>query len=233
MKKNYALLLTLICLFALKSSAQESIIGQIDYKTLDKYIQAAREYYPKRKIQEAQTGIAKIGVTTANLSYLDIINASYFYRPGDKTAISVPGGTGTTANPYVFNGVQLGIGLNLGGFLQKPFLVKRARAEYKVAKLQQEDYDISLDIEVKRKYYTYIQSLSELKIKTQTAQESRTVADNASKRFQNGQISLDEYNNSRRILADANTDQISTEVIYLTSKDDLEAIIGKKLTDIK
>jgi len=231
MKKNYALLLALLCLFALKSSAQESIIGQINYTTLEKYIQAARDYYPKRKIQEAQTTIAKTGVTTANLSYLDIISASYFYRPGDKTAISVPGSI--NANPYVFNGVQLGVGLNLGTFLQKPFLVKRAKAEYRVAKLQQEDFDITLENEVKRKYYIYIQSLSELKIKTQTAQESRVVADNSSKRFSKGEVSLDEYNMSRRILADANTDQIATEVLFLTSRDELEALIGKKLTDIK
>lgn len=231
MKKNYVFLLPLLCLFSMKSSAQESIIGLIDNNMMDKYVQAARDYYPKRKIQEAQTGIAKIGITTANLSYLDIFNASYFYRPGDKTAISVPGGT--NANPYVFNGVQLGVGLNLGGFLQKPFLVKRAKAEYRVAKLEQDDYDIALVIEVKRKYYAYIQSMSELKIRSQTAQENRVVSENSSQKFKRGEISLDEYNNSRRILADANTDQITAEVAYLTSRDDLEAIIGKKLTDIK
>lgn len=231
MKKNYSFILLLVCLFSLKTSAQESIIADVNYQTLEKYIQAAKEYYPQRKIQEAQTDIAKIGVTTATLSYLDIFNASYFYRPGDKTAISIPGSP--NANPYVFNGVQIGVGLNLGGFLQKPFLVKRAKSEYKVAKLQQEDYDVTLALDVKRKYYLYIQSLSELKIRTQTAQESRVVADNAAKRFSKGEISLDEYNNSRKLLADANTLQISTEVIFLTSKDELEAIIGKKITDIK
>jgi len=237
MKKQYALIFTLICLLSLKSSAQESIIGDINYGTLEKYIQAARAYYPKRKITEAQKDIAKVGVTQATLSYLDIFSASYFYRPNGSAASSsstavLPGQTGNT-NIIIGNGIQYGISVNLGSFLSKPFAVKRAKSELKVAKLQVEDYDIALVSEVRKTYYMYIQSLSELKIRTQTAQENRVVADNAAKRFAKGEVNIEEYNNSRRLLADANSSQIATEVAYLNAKDDLEALIGKKLTDIK
>lgn len=230
MKRNYAIVFGILCLFSLRSSAQESIIGEINYGLLDKYIEAAKEYYPRRKVFTVQSDVAKIGITTNTLSYLDIFSASYFYRPGDKTAISAPG---ETVNPYIVNGIQYGVSVNLGNFLQKPFMVKRAKAEYKIAKLQEQDYDVYLATEVKKRYYNYIQALSELKIKTQNAQENKTVAENARRRFEKGEISLDNYNAARLLLADSNSEQIQIEVNYLNSKDALEEIIGKKLTEIK
>lgn len=229
MKKKYIFLLTATFMFSIKGFAQESIIGDIDYAKLDKYIQIAKEYYPKRKIVGVQEDIAKIGITNANLSYLDIFSASYFYRPNDRTAISTPG---ETINPYIVNGIQYGININLGNFLQKPFMVKRAKAEYKVAQLQSLDYEVTLATEVRKRYYTYIQMLSELKIRTQKSQDNKSVADNAKHRFEKGEIALDQYNFSRVELANANSERIQTEVNYLLAKDALEELLGKKLTEI-
>lgn len=231
MKKITALSFFIFSLITLSASAQESIIGEVNYSLLEKYIAAAKEYYPRRKVLSAQEQISKIGITTSTLSYLDLLSASYFYRPGEKAAISDP--ANPTANPYVFNGVQFGVSLNLGGFLSKPFAVKRAKMEYRVAKLQSEDYEITLIGEVKRRYYTYIQTLADLKIRTQTAQDNASVAANARRKFEKGEIPLDNYNATRVALALSNTDQIQNEVNYLNAKDALEEIIGKKLSEIK
>lgn len=230
MKKVSALTVLLLSFLCLQVSAQDSIIGDINYGMLEKYIQAAKENYPKRKILKAQEDAIKTGIAVAEISYLDMFSASYFYRPGDKQAISTPG---QTANPYIVNGIQYGISLNLGAFLQKPFLVKRAKADYKVAQLQTADYDYALINEVKKRYYTYIQMLSELKIKTQTAQDNNGVAENQRRRFEKGEIPLDAYNGSRVQLSDSNSAKIQTEVNFLNAKDALEEIIGRKLTDIK
>lgn len=237
MKKTYTLIAIFLCLLSLKSSAQESIIGEINYGLLEKYIQTAKEYYPRRKIFESQRETSKVGVTLAKINYLDIFSASYFYRPnGEATSTSstavLPGQTGNT-NLIVGNGIQYGISVNLASFISKPFLVKRAKSEYKVAQLQSADYEITLVSEVKRRYYTYVQMLAELKIKTQTAQENKTVADNARRRFEKGEIALDAYNSSRIQLSDSNTNQIQTEVNYLTAKDALEEMLGKKLSEIQ
>jgi len=232
MKKITALSFFIATLFTLNASAQqESIIPQINYGTLEKYIQMAKEFYPRRKVINYQEQIARIGITTATLSYLDLFSASYFYRPGEKTAIADP--NNPTANPYVFNGVQLGVSMNLGGYITKPFAVKRAKIEYKIAKSQTEDYEISLVSEVRRRYYQYVQSLSELKIKTQISQDNESVAVNARQKFERGELALDQYNGSRLLLADSNSEKIQSEVNYLNAKDNLEEIIGKKLTDIK
>lgn len=75
--------------------------------------------------------------------------------------------------------------------------------------------------------------LSELKIKTQTAQDNNGVAENQRRRFEKGEIPLDAYNGSRVQLSDSNSAKIQTEVNFLNAKDALEEIIGRKLTDIK
>lgn len=230
MNNKYFITLIILGIFSARGFAQESIIGNVDYVMLDKYIQIAKDYYPRKKLTDAQQEISKAGVTVANLSYLDIFSASYIYRPNEQTAIVTPG---QNVNPYVVNGIQYAISINLGGFLQKPFLVKRAKAEYKVAKLQSLDYEITLVSEVKKRYYTYIQMLTELKIRTQKAQDNVNVADNARRRFEKGEIMIDVYNNSRVQLADSNSEKIQTEVDYLNAKDALEEMLGQKLTEIK
>lgn len=231
MKRKYALSLALLGLFSLKSNAQDSIIGEVNYGLLDKYIQAAKEYYPKRKVTEARMDMAKASINASTISYLDIFSASYFYRPNDNTAITPVGST--TTNPYIVNGIQYGVTINLGTFLQKPFLIKRAKAEYQIAKLESLDYDITLATEVKKRYYTYLQTLSELKVRTTKSQDNKTVAENSRRRFENGEITLDAYNSSRTQLADASTEKIQNELNFLIARDALEEMIGKKLTEIK
>jgi outer membrane protein TolC len=231
MKKITALSLILIGVFSMGASAQESIIPDINYTTLDKYIAAAKDYFPRRKVFKYQEEISKTVVTTATLSYLDLFSASYFWRPGDKAAISDP--SNPTFNPYVFNGVQVGISLNLGNYAAKPVAVRRAKLEYKVAQLQTQDYEIALVRDVRQRYYNYIQALAQLKVRTQASQDNASVSANARNKFERGEIQIDVYNAARLLLSESNIRQIESELLYLNAKDILEEIIGKKLSDIK
>lgn len=226
MKKIAILSFLLVALLGFESSAQETIIGEVNYGVLQKYIQAAKEYFPRRKIFEAKVEGAKTAIPINAVSYLDIFNASYFYRP-DKTEVI------NAVNPYSVNGFQFGVNINLGNFLQKPYLGKKARAEYKVAKLEAQEYDTSLAIEVKKRYYNYIQQISQLKINTQSVQDNKNVADNLKYKFEKGELSLDIYNQSRINLAAANTAKIQSEVNLLVAKDALEEIVGRPLSDFK
>lgn len=226
MKKFAFITFLIIGIFNLKLSAQESIVGDINYGQLEKYIQSARENYPRKKIFEANVEKAKTGVPIANMSYFDILNASYIYRPDDKAALN-------PLNPYTVNGFQFGVNLNVGAFLQKPFVVKKAKAEYKVAQLENQEYDMILANEVKRRYYEYLQQQGTLKIKTQAAQDNKSVAENLKYKFAKGEVTIDVFNQSRINSATADSDKLMTEVAYFRAKDALEEIIGKKLTEIK
>ena len=225
--KNLSKFTLIVLMFlSLDSFSQESIIGEIKYSDLEKYIDLAVKNYPKVKITDVNVEKAKTDISMNAISYLDIFNASYFYRPNNKTAIDV-------INPYAVNGFQLSVNLNLGNFLQKPYAAKKAKADYKVAQLQAEDFRLTLATEVKKRYYAYIQQINQLKIYTQSVQDNQNVADNLKNKFEKGEVALDTYNQSRINLTIASTSKIQTEVNLLSAKDALEEIIGMKLSEVK
>lgn len=223
MKKLAFLCLIFTTVFT-PSMAQESIVAQINYNQLEKYIEAAQKNYPRKQIMAQNTEAARNNVPMARVSYLDIFNGSYIYRPDEATAINV-------LNPYVVNGFQFGVSLNLGNFLQKPFEVKKAKAELKVAQLEEKEYESILANEVKTRYYNYIYQLNELKLKTQSAQDNKTVSDDLRYKFEKGEITLQGYNQARVNANDSNSDKIQAELEFLKAKDALEQIIGKKLEE--
>jgi outer membrane protein TolC len=230
MKKLYAFTFLFFALLSFKASAQESIIDQVNYPLLQKYIQSAKEHFTQKKIFAARTESAKTAISLNTISYLDILNASYFYRPNSNYVLTVPGVA--NANPYSVNGFQFGASVNIGQFLEKPSMVKRAKADYNIAKLQEDEYDTTLAMEVKRRYYDYIQQISLLKVYTQGAQDSKGIAEGLKNKFAKGEITIDAYNLSRINEAASVTAKIQAETNYLKAKDLLEEIIGVKLSEI-
>ncbi|MCX2449875.1 TolC family protein [Pedobacter sp. PLR] len=226
MKNLFKMALIVLMFLSLDTYAQESIIGDIKYADLEKYISLAKQNYPRRKALNETVTKAKAEIPITSLSYLDIFNGSYFYRPQDKTVLD-------PINPYNVNGFQFGINLNLGNFLQKPFNAKKAKSDLKIAQYQAEEYELAIEVEVKRRYYAYIQQLSQLKINTQSVQDNKNVADNLKYKFEKGEISLDIYNQSRINLSTSLTSKIQSEVSLLSAKDSLEEIIGVKLSEVK
>lgn len=226
MKKILQITLSILLLVTVKSHAQESILKDINYSDLEKYIDLAKQNYSLIKISEARKNVVKTGIPMAQVSYLDLFNGSYFYRPEKNTVLD-------PVNPYNVNGFQFGVTLNLGNFLQKPFMVKRAKAEYKVAQLEAAQNDVLVEMEVKRRYYEYLQQISQLKIATKSAQDNKGVSENLRNKFEKGEITLDAYNHSRINQSGSDTAKIEAEVSYLKAKDLLEEIIGVKLSDVK
>ncbi|WP_316749077.1 TolC family protein [Pedobacter gandavensis] len=226
MKNLFKIALIVLMFISLDTYAQESVIGEIKYADLEKYISLAKQNYPKRKAMNETVTKAKAEIPITALSYLDIFNGSYFYRPQGKSVID-------PVNPYNVNGFQFGVNLNLGAFLQKPFNAKKAKSDLKIAEYQAEEYDLAISVEVKRRYYAYIQQISQLKINTQSVQDNKNVAENLKYKFEKGEISLDVYNQSRINLSTSLTSKIQSEVSLLSAKDSLEEIIGMKLSDVK
>ncbi|MNK40410.1 Outer membrane efflux protein [compost metagenome] len=226
MKKLLNIILVSLMFLSVDAVAQESIIPEIKYADLEKYISLAKQNYPKKKAFDQSVVKAKAELPITTLSYLDIFNGSYFYRPDQKTVLD-------PVNPYNVNGFQFGINVNLGTFLQKPFVAKKAKADLRIAEEQAKEYDLALVVEVKKRYYTYIQQINQLKIYSESVQDNKNTADNLKYRFEKGEITLDVYNQSRINVTNITTAKIQTEVNLLSAKDALEEIIGMKLSDVK
>ena len=224
--KKIGLLCFLIISGIVPTYGQQSIVSQINYNQLEIYIQSAKDNYPRRQIMALNTEVAAADVPAAKVSLLDIFNASYFYRPDGAIAINA-------GNPLLVNGFQFGVNMSLGSFLQKPFQIKQAKSEHKIAQLEQQEYDVILANEVKNRYYEYILQLNELKLKTQSAQDNKTVSDDMRYKFEKGEITLQAYNSSRISASGADSSRIQAEIEFLKAKNALEDIIGKKLDQVK
>jgi outer membrane protein TolC len=226
MKKILQITLSILLIVTVKSHAQESILKDINYSDLQKYIDLAKVNFPQVKIAEAKKELVKTGIPIAQASYFDILNASYFYRPENKSVLD-------PVNPYNFNGFQFGVTVNVGNLLQKPYQVKRAKADYNIAVLEAQQNDKVVEMEVKRRYYDYIQQISQLKISTKIAQDNRGVSESLRNKFEKGEITLDAYNQSRLNQSASESEKVAAEINYLKTKDLLEEIIGVKLSDVK
>lgn len=226
MKKAYCALLSPVLAISLNLSAQESLLGEINYSQLESYVQLAKDNYYKSKILKVEEERSKSEVGAAQISYLDFVDVSYYYRPSDRTALNPD-------NPFVFNGFQIGVSFSPGSFFQKPFEVKQAKAEYEIAKLQRLDYERILENEVKSRYYDYIYSLKELKVKTEEAQANKALFEDTRLKFERGEADLQSYSGARSNMSVASTALAQVEVSFLKAKDALEEIIGMKLTEVQ
>ena len=219
-------ILLLIFVVNMQLYGQDDIASQINPPLLQKYVDLAKEYYPKRKMYKASELSAKAKVGTAKAGYLESLNASYFYRPGNGTILDV-------SNPYSINGFQFGVNLNLGLFFRTPSLVRQAREEYNSAAYLTKEYDILLEIDVKDRYFEYLQWFSDLKVKNQAYIDNKAASDGLRYKFEKGEVSLDVYTKAKSLTSSASSEKLLAEVNMLKAKTSLEALIGKKLEEVK
>lgn len=222
--KNWILVLFTLT-FLSHANAQESVIGKIDYQYLEKLVQFAKENDLRKKIFEATEASARVGVTAAKASYLDIFHASYFYRPNNKPSVNVE-------NPYLVNGIQLGASLSLSTLLRTPGLVKQAKQQRTIAELELQEYELGLANKVKSQYYSYVMLNNQLAINTQSVQDNQLMLSQIQGQFELGEIDLETYNVAKSALAAAKSSLIQTEVEFLIAKDALEILVGTKLEEI-
>lgn len=225
MMKKFLFLFLFLCVNA-SANAQDNITSQINTPLLQKYVDLAIAYYPKRQMYLAteRSAKAKIGVATAG--YLEAFNVSYFYRPDNQAIID-------TSNPYSINGFQFGAYLNLGVLLRTPSLIKQAKEDYKAATYQTKEYEIILASQVRQVYYEYLQLFTDVKLKAQAYTDNKVASDGLRYKFEKGEVSLDVYSKSKAITSASNTEKLLAEVNMLRAKDTLEALIGQKLEEVK
>ncbi|MNK13369.1 Outer membrane efflux protein [compost metagenome] len=226
MTRKRLFILLLLLAINVQLRAQDDIASLINPPLLQKYIDLAKEYYPKRKMYKASELSAKAKIGTAKAGYLESLNASYFYRPSNGTILDVN-------NPYSINGFQFGVNLNLGLFFRTPSLVRQAREEYNSASYLTKEYDILLEVDVKERYFEYLQWLSDLKVKNQAYIDNKAASDGLRYKFEKGEVSLDVYTKAKSLTSTANSEKLLAEVNMLKAKSSLEALMGKKMEDVK
>lgn len=235
MKKTpiYILLLVITFLsFSQSIKAQSSIIQDIDTAYLSKLIATAKANYPRVKNLQNHIDIAQQNIGKARASYFDAFTFSYIYQPHSATIVNT-GGTTTGQNYSYFNGIQAGVFFNLGNFLQKPYAVRVAKQELLVANNERDEYFLTLSTEVKKRYYTYILRLNELKIQSQSAQDADQIVKTLRHKFEKGEETYDNYNKAQVTFADRSQTRIAAEANLLNARADLEELLGQTIESVK
>lgn len=222
-------------LFAVSSYGQEVIIKDINDPLLSKYVDLAIKNFPRKKAFDASVERAKAQVSIAALGILDIFNAGYYYRPENQQGVSVVPGGGVSpgTGSLVTQGFQAGVTINLGTLLSKPAVIKAAKADYKLAVEQSNEYNTTLATEVKGRYYDFLAAKKQLELRALAARDLKSNLNNAQVQFQNGQTTIEAYTIAKNASIESEALALTAEVTFLKAKNALEDIIGVKLETVK
>lgn len=225
MLKKYFLTLTItIALFGGSVHAQESMMPEISYVYLEKLIATAKENYPRMNSFEGRINAAKTTVGQEQLSWLDAFSFSYIYNPNNTLSL---------VNPSFFNGYQVAFNFNLSSILQKPGNVKIAKQSVKLAQYDLDEYHLTLETEVKRRYFTYIQALSNLRLQTKLSSDALNVSKDIKTRYEKSEITFEQYTLAQMSYSGALQSKIAAESSFLIAKASLEELLTKKIEEIQ
>lgn len=211
-------------LFAISSKGQESMIPDVSEVYLQKLVDTAKVYYPKMRMHKSRVELAENNVKKSKLSWFEILTFSFLYSPNNST---------TLINPSFLNGYQVGLYVNMGLLLQKPYLIKQAKKEYEVVKAEQDEYNLNIEALVKQRYYLYVQAVTMLKVKMQAVLDIEGTMQQFKYKFEKGEGSFEDYNKFMITYDDRLQAKVEAEGFLLIAKSNLEELLGKKLEQIK
>ncbi|MBD3749174.1 MAG: TolC family protein [Sphingobacteriales bacterium] len=222
--KGLMLFSCLFLAFSQNSKAQESIIPDISYLFLEKLVATAKQNYPRVKQFQFKNQIASLDVKKEKLNWFDVLSFSYVSRP-NKTINFI--------DPSFYSGYQFGININIANILEKPTNVREKKLVYEDTKSQSDEYAISLETEVKRRYFTYIQELNNVKLFTKTLADAGDVLKDLKIRYERGEVTFDTYSQGLITFSNVNKSKIEAEAAFLIAKSSLEELTITKIEDIK
>ena len=212
----------------LSAQQQQSILPEISYLYVEKLIAAARENYPRIKSLTSQVEVAKQDLSAAKISWLDPFSFQYVKRSNQQNTNAVDV---TTSD--ILSGYQFGININPGLLFAKPSQVKKAKEQVRVAEANQEEYYLTLESEVKRRYYLYVQYKVSLAPLASALQDAETNIKALRIRYEKSEITLQDLSEATVTYSQAVQVKIQAEAGFLTAKAALEELTVKKLEEIK
>ena len=226
MIKKYALILCLgLALYSSNLQAQESMMSEISYVLLEKLIATAKENYPRMNSFKSRQAIAKSNITSQKSAWLDGLSFSYIYQPNNTLT--------NIANPSFFNGYQVAISFSVNSLFQKSGAVREAKETLKLVQYEEDEYNLTIEAEVKRRYFSYVQTLSALRLQTKIAGDMLNISKDFKTRYEKSEILFSDYTQSQTAYSGALQAKIVAEANFLNSKASLEELLTKKIEEVQ
>lgn len=213
-----------VLIIADRAFSQETMFQDLSYPYLEKLIATAKKNYPQMKILREQSDIAWSTFHQSSFSWFDGFSASYIYSPESTVNI---------AAPTVFKGYQLVATISLGTLFEKPYTIHNARMAAKIADDQIAEYNLTIEANVKRFYFAYIEAQADLRNKVNAVQDATTGVNQLKHSFEKGEVSYTVYNEALTNLYNQNSFRVQAELAVFTAKTNLEELLGTKLESIK
>jgi outer membrane protein TolC len=228
-KNSHKLLKYIFCFFLFfqisfqASSQNGSLISELSYPFLEKLIFTAKQNYPRVKSNIRRINIANMNLEKAKLSWYDFFTFSAFYSP--STSVSL---TNTS-----YTGVQVGLFINFASIIQKPIAVKQSKEELAIAKLAADEYMLTIETDVKSRYFRYMQAVTSLRVRNQVLLDIEALYKQLKYKFERGESTFESYNAALIQLASQKQSIIDAEATVLIAKSSLEELVGIKLEEVK
>jgi outer membrane protein TolC len=200
------------------------MMPEVSNSYLNKLIDIAKNNYVVVKMNQKKIDLANINIQKANVSWFDIFSITLNYSPT---------GGSTSLNQPTLSGFQIGLYINIGNLLQKPYLVKTSKEELEMAKLGKQEAINILEGEVKARYIKFVQTSVLLRVESKIAIEAESVVKEARYKFEKGEVTFETFTRALIYESDGRKKVIDAEANLLIAKASLETIVGKKLSDIK
>ncbi|MGY4384247.1 outer membrane protein TolC [Pedobacter sp. UYP24] len=207
---------------------QPAILPEISYLFMEKLIATAKENYPRVKSLNSQVEAAKNDLSIAKTSWLEPFSFQYVVRSNQTNTNLV-----TVTTQDVLTGYQFGVSFNPASLFSKPATVKKAKKQVEVAIYSKEEYDLSLEAEVKTRYFAYLQSQKSLRPLTDALLDAENNLKVIKLAFQKAEVKLADYNAASISYNQTFASKLQAETTYLTAKAALEELTVKKLEEIK
>ena len=225
MKNLY--MLFIICLFSIcPLFAQSTVSNSLPDMTIEeKLIELANQYNQNPRIFAAKREQAKAQKFMAKTSWTNslILNYSYFAQFNQFE----------DAGPTIIPRTGINIGINIGSIINTPSKVKFAREEFNIINAEEQKDKNALRAEVLRRYKDYLLSLELFKIQAQIMEDSRTTNLMIKKRFENGEVPIEQYTESLRLLNEIMEKKTESEFLIQKNKVSVEELIGIPLEQVQ
>jgi len=216
------------CFVHQKLNAQETILTTVSDLYVNKLIATAKENYPRIKTLTSQVNAAKSDLSGAKTSWLEPFSFQYVARSNNSQANLVD-----VTTQDILTGYQFGVSINPGSLLNKPSQIRRAKEQVKIAMYNQDEYNLTLESEVKIRYYSYLQAQKSLKPINDSYLDAESNFKTIKLAYQRAEVTLQEYNSASTNFSQAYASKLQSEVNFMSAKASLEELTVKKLEEIK
>lgn len=218
---KYLLTIILVCL-AFTGRSQQSLMGSVNEVLLQRMIDTAKVRHPRGKKFDHKVVQSQWGVNKAKWGWFDGLTFSYVYNSSVSS-------TSPASSSLI--GYQPGVFVNFGTLLSRPASVRMAKEEVKTNKWEKEEFLLTLEQQVKDRYYKYIEAQAILNLRAKSASDADISQTQIRYKYESGLETFDNYSKVLVLYSVSSQNKIEAEGAVLRAKAALEEIICAKLEE--